>query len=439
MASTENPLQTLDASPYQTISEENVHFMSVMHDLLSVVQSMIKGTASLHPLPVSSNNIANIWRIEGLNFTVTVAYDRDSVSASSEVSEDGAEHDMHPEHLTPDDYAYCSIPLEHKVTNPSSAETDLERTEIQKGLAQSVKSENIQQQLEAFPDQVVATGELPTSCDAEECPDSIICTIPRNSMKMEPGTLTEDGPNDFLDSKNACFAECVYDNPSLDIENNHSKSPGMPVLDQCHPFSKATTINNSDAELRVHQRHFKRRNANVPKRHMSHRTSQRFNGLQQKQSKCQTREQQLYLGDRSALDLDSSTNDGSHFISRDDGDVTPNTTCSFCNKTFAYVSQRIYHESCHTDHRPFKCSFCPRKFSRLFNLKQHERIHTGERPFKCSICHKTFGRSSQLKSHQLAVHMGVKFQCPVCFKMFAYKSDVKRHERVHTILTEGNQ
>lgn len=454
MSRIENPVQAMTEFASQlTTSDENVHFMSVMHDLLTVIQCLIKGTASLHPLPVPSKNIASVWRIDGLHVTLTLAYDSDILSQEVE---DGVGSETHPEQQNQenndDNSAYCQNSSETQSIGNTLPQLE-GSTEIanQNFDSSHIKSEEEQEEAELKEpseqfEQPSEHGELSESCHSElqqqqhASQESTNWVETQNPIKIEPDYFETDNSKELVEGANACFAECIYENPSSELESNSSRPLEIPEHNNQsqQPGSKTSTNASSLSRITANKKQLQRCTTSIRKRALGQQQqSHKIVDLQKKMKQALTRSvfqtnEHQYL----SLVQDDLTDDGPSSLTRSEQDSSSSsTTCSFCQKQFAYVSQRLYHESCHTGLRPFKCEYCPRRFSRLFNLKQHERIHTGERPFKCSICLKAFGRSYQLKSHQLAVHMGVKFQCTLCMKLFAYKSDLRRHERIHKLST----
>ena len=81
--------------------------------------------------------------------------------------------------------------------------------------------------------------------------------------------------------------------------------------------------------------------------------------------------------------------------------------CKFCQKSFAWKSQKISHERIHTGEKPFQCQFCHKYFARNYTKICHERIHTGDRPFRCQICRRSFFQRNSLTLHQ-KTHTGEK-------------------------------
>lgn len=105
--------------------------------------------------------------------------------------------------------------------------------------------------------------------------------------------------------------------------------------------------------------------------------------------------------------------------------------CSYCPKRFIHGSTLITHERSHTVERPFACIYCTKTFTRKNVLEIHKRTHTGEKPYKCSYCAKTFSIKHHKVNHERS-HTGEKpFSCAYCSKMFSRKSSLKQHESLH--------
>ena len=51
--------------------------------------------------------------------------------------------------------------------------------------------------------------------------------------------------------------------------------------------------------------------------------------------------------------------------------------------------------------RPFECDICGSKFKLKHHLTQHRRTHTGERPYICSFCQKSFIQISNKIVHEI--------------------------------------
>ncbi|OUC44231.1 zinc finger, C2H2 type [Trichinella nativa] len=64
--------------------------------------------------------------------------------------------------------------------------------------------------------------------------------------------------------------------------------------------------------------------------------------------------------------------------------------CSYCGKSYAFLSLLRSHERKHTGEKPFRCAFCDKCFAQRSGLAIHERRHTGVKPYSCHYCEKTF-------------------------------------------------
>ncbi|XP_051515080.1 uncharacterized protein LOC127418541 [Myxocyprinus asiaticus] len=105
--------------------------------------------------------------------------------------------------------------------------------------------------------------------------------------------------------------------------------------------------------------------------------------------------------------------------------------CSFCGKSFAYLSYFKQHQNIHSGVGVHMCFECGKTFTTAGHLKQHQRIHTGEKPYKCSHCGKCFTLTEHLKRHK-RTHTGEKpYKCSHCEKCFTLPEYLKRHTRIH--------
>jgi uncharacterized Zn-finger protein len=75
--------------------------------------------------------------------------------------------------------------------------------------------------------------------------------------------------------------------------------------------------------------------------------------------------------------------------------------CDVCKKSFTTEELLNVHQRMHSDEWP---DLCNKSFSRS-NLRYHQSLHSEVRPFSCDVCNKLFILQSDLRNHQLS-HSG---------------------------------
>ncbi|XP_044727425.1 zinc finger protein 271-like [Chrysoperla carnea] len=106
--------------------------------------------------------------------------------------------------------------------------------------------------------------------------------------------------------------------------------------------------------------------------------------------------------------------------------------CNKCNKSFKHKQLLQRHQLVHTSQRPFECKTCGSQFKARTNLINHELIHTGVKKYTCDKCGQQFAHKTSLKLHY-RWHNGQKpYQCVFCEKSFSQNGNLQEHIRIHT-------
>ena len=103
--------------------------------------------------------------------------------------------------------------------------------------------------------------------------------------------------------------------------------------------------------------------------------------------------------------------------------------CSFCDKTFPFMSQKDFHERIHMTTTRHHCNQpgCTSSFSRESDLKSHKEMHT-KPPIQCEFCTYTNRDIRNVRQHE-RTHMGEKpYVCHRCGKDFTFSQQRLRHK-----------
>ncbi|XP_023865535.1 zinc finger protein 24-like [Salvelinus sp. IW2-2015] len=82
------------------------------------------------------------------------------------------------------------------------------------------------------------------------------------------------------------------------------------------------------------------------------------------------------------------------------------------NNVFSFApngfnSAKVAPQGTSAGEKRFVCTFCGKSFDWVSHLEMHQRIHTGEKPYNCVTCGRCFAQQSNLRTHQ-RVHRGLR-------------------------------
>ncbi|GIY33034.1 hypothetical protein CDAR_321241 [Caerostris darwini] len=110
-------------------------------------------------------------------------------------------------------------------------------------------------------------------------------------------------------------------------------------------------------------------------------------------------------------------------------------SCSYCDKTFCYISGLTEHMFIHTGDESYKCTECGKCFAYPCRLREHVRIsHTAKKIYKCTECGKSFTRRDALLIHVRSIHIrDGPYKCTECGQCFSRRDRLREHVRkTHT-------
>ncbi|XP_029478971.1 zinc finger protein 473 homolog [Oncorhynchus nerka] len=82
------------------------------------------------------------------------------------------------------------------------------------------------------------------------------------------------------------------------------------------------------------------------------------------------------------------------------------------NNVFSFApngfnSSKVAPQGTPAGEKRFVCTYCGKSFDWVSHLEMHQRIHTGEKPYNCVTCGRCFAQQSNLRTHQ-RVHRGLR-------------------------------
>ncbi|XP_029581068.1 zinc finger protein 24 isoform X2 [Salmo trutta] len=99
-------------------------------------------------------------------------------------------------------------------------------------------------------------------------------------------------------------------------------------------------------------------------------------------------------------DKQTRTNEGAAY-----SNIWLNNVFSFAPNGFN--SPKVAPQGTPAGEKRFVCTYCGKSFDWVSHLEMHQRIHTGEKPYNCVTCGRCFAQQSNLRTHQ-RVHRGLR-------------------------------
>ncbi|KAJ6647151.1 Zinc finger protein, partial [Pseudolycoriella hygida] len=110
---------------------------------------------------------------------------------------------------------------------------------------------------------------------------------------------------------------------------------------------------------------------------------------------------------------------------------TKKYTCGLCFEKFTERSLLKVHVGSIHDGKMFHCDICGKRDKTLGGLARHIRSHSKIRPYSCELCGKLFRYSKHLFEHKLRHENNRRFSCEICSKKFFTHTEISSHRLIH--------
>ena len=224
---------------------------------------------------------------------------------------------------------------------------------------------------------------------------------------------------DFQGSNSHCPADCVL------VENGHSSDradirPGDPDLLHVRPLSprfSCSVCGYSTSKQQNLGKHVTQKHADLKKEIVPHHVRVEGNNNKINCPYCNLSHPNIR---KLSQHCKIKHRKDSHYL------------CTYCYRSFKYVSELLRHLGVHTGKKPLACHICSLKCSSKMDLVKHIRVHTNERPYKCPYCDYAAALKKTLINH-IKIHTKERpYKCPYCDYAAALKKTLTVHVRTHT-------